>query len=235
MYSFDSRVRYSEVSMRGELSTPGIVNYFQDCSTFQSEELGRGDFWLKEQNRFWVINSWQVKILRRPKLAENIQICTWPHSLKGMFGERNFCIRDEEGRDLIQAETLWTYMDVEKMRPTKIDEDVMATYKLEPAIATKWKGRKISVPKEGEAKPPVVVGTGLLDTNGHVNNGKYVLLAMEYVPADFEIGAFRVEYRKAAWPGDVMIPVVSETPEGMVIVFKSRQEEIFAVIELERG
>lgn len=235
MYSFRSRVRYSEVSMRGELSTPGIVNYFQDCSTFQSEELGLGNFWLKERNRFWVINSWQVKILRRPKLAENIQICTWPHSMKGMFGERNFCIRDEEGKDLIWAETLWTYMDIEKMRPVKIDGDVIATYTLELAIATEWKGRKIRVPEGGVEKPPVMVGTGLLDTNGHVNNGKYVLLAMEYVPEDFEISAFRVEYRKAAWPGDVMIPVVVTMPEGMIVAFRNEQEEIFAVIELERG
>ena len=235
MYSFKSRVRYSEVSMRGELSTPAIVNYFQDCSTFQSEELGRGNFWLKERKRFWVINSWQVKILRRPKLSENIEICTWPHSLKGMFGERNFCIRDEAGKDLIQAETLWTYMDYEKMHLVKIEADVISAYPIEAAIDTEFKGRKIKVPVGGEKKSPVIVGTGLLDTNGHVNNGKYVLLAMEYVPQDFEITAFRVEYRKAAWPGDAMVPVIVEIPEGMIVAFENEQEEVLAVVELERG
>ena len=39
MYTFDSRVRYSETDEEGNLSVVGIMNYLQDCSTFQSEDL----------------------------------------------------------------------------------------------------------------------------------------------------------------------------------------------------
>ena len=42
MYTFDSRVRYSETDVNGTLSVTAAVNYFQDCSTFQSEDLGVG-------------------------------------------------------------------------------------------------------------------------------------------------------------------------------------------------
>ena len=35
MYTFDSRVRYSETGEDGLLSLPAIVDYFQDASTFQ--------------------------------------------------------------------------------------------------------------------------------------------------------------------------------------------------------
>ena len=42
MYSFDSRVRYSEVGEDKKLTLDGIINYFQDSSTFQSEELEIG-------------------------------------------------------------------------------------------------------------------------------------------------------------------------------------------------
>ena len=38
IYSFDGRVRYSETGENGLLTLPGILNYFQDCSTFQSED-----------------------------------------------------------------------------------------------------------------------------------------------------------------------------------------------------
>ena len=41
-YSFSGRVRYSEIGENGLLTLPGILNYFQDCSTFQSEEVGLG-------------------------------------------------------------------------------------------------------------------------------------------------------------------------------------------------
>ena len=42
MYSFESRIRYSEVDQNQELSVTGIINYLQDCSTFQSEDLNLG-------------------------------------------------------------------------------------------------------------------------------------------------------------------------------------------------
>lgn len=42
MYTFDSRVRYSETGEDGLLEPAGDRGYFQDASTFQSEDLGIG-------------------------------------------------------------------------------------------------------------------------------------------------------------------------------------------------
>ena len=39
-YSFTSRIRYSEIGEDGCLTLPGLINYFQDCSTFHSEAVG---------------------------------------------------------------------------------------------------------------------------------------------------------------------------------------------------
>ena len=47
MYQFDSRVRYSETDEQGRLSVTGILNYLQDCSTLQSEDIGLGIEYLK--------------------------------------------------------------------------------------------------------------------------------------------------------------------------------------------
>ena len=44
MYTFESRVRFSEADHTELLTLPGLVNYFQDCSTFQSEDIGYGVF-----------------------------------------------------------------------------------------------------------------------------------------------------------------------------------------------
>ena len=42
MYEFKSRVRYSEIDHRGTMTLPALINYFQDSSTFHSEEAGLG-------------------------------------------------------------------------------------------------------------------------------------------------------------------------------------------------
>ena len=40
MYTFDSRVRYSEVGVDGNLTIEALIDYFQDCTTFNSEDIG---------------------------------------------------------------------------------------------------------------------------------------------------------------------------------------------------
>ena len=39
MYTFESRVRYSETDCEGKLTMASLINYFQDCSTFQSVDI----------------------------------------------------------------------------------------------------------------------------------------------------------------------------------------------------
>ena len=48
-YSFESRVRFSEIGEDGCLTLPGVLDYFQDCCTFESEQTGVGMEVLKEQ------------------------------------------------------------------------------------------------------------------------------------------------------------------------------------------
>lgn len=70
MYTFQSRVRYSETDKSGFLSLNAVVNYMQDCSTFQSEDLGIGIDYLKEHHYIWLMNSWQIVLKNLPRLGE---------------------------------------------------------------------------------------------------------------------------------------------------------------------
>ena len=61
MYTFDSRIRYSEIDRSGRLSIPAVVDYFQDCSAFQSEELGVGVEYLANKKRAWNVKRSQLE------------------------------------------------------------------------------------------------------------------------------------------------------------------------------
>ena len=50
-YSFGGKVRFSEIDHTEKMTLPSMINYFQDCSTFQSELLGLGVDYLKEHQR----------------------------------------------------------------------------------------------------------------------------------------------------------------------------------------
>ncbi len=88
MYLFKSQIRYSECDSQARLSLAGLLNYFQDCSTFQSEVLGVGGKYLKENNLVWVLSSWQIVVNRYPGLCEEVETGTFPYGFKGCFGYR---------------------------------------------------------------------------------------------------------------------------------------------------
>ena len=68
-YTTEGRIRFSEVDHTRRITLPGIVNYFQDCSTFQSEDLGLGIMHCSERKRAWILSSWQVVVERYPEIT----------------------------------------------------------------------------------------------------------------------------------------------------------------------
>ncbi len=218
MYEFQSRVRYSETDMEGRLSLTGIMNYLQDCSTFQSESVGLGLEYLNSRHEAWWLASWQIVIDRYPRLGEEIRIGTWPYGFKGMYGYRNFFIGDMDGRYLVRANSIWFLFDTQAGHPVRVGEDKIRGYGgVEERIPMEYAPRHIALPAEYEEGKPVTVERCHLDTNRHVNNVQYVRIAQECLPADLRVSELRAEYRKAACLGDVMGPRVSRIPEGYVV------------------
>ena len=82
MYTFTGKIRYSETDAYGFLTPEKLIDYFQDCSTFQSEDLGIGVKKLRSQGLAWIIVYWRVEIYRMPVLGEEVRIGTIPYEMK---------------------------------------------------------------------------------------------------------------------------------------------------------
>lgn len=234
MYSFESRVRYSEVDYEGNLNFCSILDYFQDCSSFQSEELGIGIDFLKERHVAWVLVSWQIEVMRYPGHGEPIRICTWPYDFKAFYGYRNFMLTDAQGECLARASSLWVLLDTETGRPTRVLPEMEERYVLEPPLSMENSGRKMKVPPQMEAKEAFAVHKFHLDTNQHVNNGKYILMAQEYLTEQFKIGKMRAEYKKSAVYGDVIHPYVTEEEDRIIVALCDEQQKPYVIIEVEK-
>ena len=60
-YSFQSRVRFSEIDHTEKITLPGIINYFQDCSNFHAEDRNVGLTWTRENHAAWILAGWQSR------------------------------------------------------------------------------------------------------------------------------------------------------------------------------
>lgn len=230
-YEFDSRIRYSETDEKGRLSITGLVNYFQDASTFQSEGLGVGIQYMKENRKAWVLSSWQIVIERMPELGEKVIAQTWPYEFNTFYGLRNFALLDEQRNYLAKANSIWALIDVDKQRPVRCGEDIIEKYVLEPSLDMDYAPRKIAVPEGGTMETSIIIGRHLLDTNHHVNNGQYIALAAAYLPKDFVIGQLRAEYRMQARLHDVMFPMVAVEGNLITVSMCNEKGRPYAVVE----
>lgn len=232
MYSFQSRVRYSEVDSNRQITWTSILDLFQDCCTFQSEEVGNGLDYMMKHQKAWVLSSWQVDVLRYPSFHEKITICTWPYEMKGFMGRRNFVIKDSQDEMILQADSLWIYMDIEKGVPARIPDEIGEMYGgMEERLPMEAWNRKLKIEGEFVAKDPVKVHPFLIDTNQHVNNSKYVMLAEEFVPKEFQVSKLRVEYKKSAVLGEVMYPKVQNDTGKVTVVFEQENGKPYAIVE----
>lgn len=210
MYEFETRIKYSEVDANQRLTTLGLIDYFQSCSTFQSEDMSVGIDYLNERHLAWIVVSYDVRIERLPKLGEYVHVQTWPYDMKGMFGYRNFAMADAEGNRIAYANSLWVLMDMEAGKPTKVPDELAAAYLAvsDPAIEMGRLSRKILLPDSMQNEEPIPVQRYFIDTNHHMNNGKYIMVAQSYLPDDFDTAQMRVEYRTEARLGDILYPQV---------------------------
>lgn len=231
MYTFDSRVRFSEINHhKGVLDLSSIINYYQDCSTFQSEDLNIGFDYLQSKNRVWLLNSWQVQIKNPVHLGDYVTIGTWPYDFNGCYGYRNFIMKNQDGIVLNVANSIWVYVDTLTGRPTRVPED-SAGYQIEAPFPMEYADRKIKLPDNMTNHPVFPVVKSNIDSYNHVNNGQYIKMAEEFLPEDFNVSAFRVEYKKQAVLSDIILPRTARYENLYIVALCNSMEQPYAIIE----
>ena len=232
-YEFDGRVRYSEIDHRGTMTLPALINYFQDASTFQSEAIGLGMDRLKHDRKAWVLSYWQVIVERYPQMCEKITTGTFATEFKGLYGNRNFYMKDGSGELIARANSIWAFMDLEKGRPVRPTAEHIDPYGTCEPLDMPYEERKIALPEQSEAGEPFPVRKYHIDTNEHVNNCQYVQMALEMVPGDIQVRQLRVDYKKSAVLGDMIYPRMTAEQERTVVELCDADEKPYAIVEMK--
>lgn len=242
MYSFTSHVRYSEINESGTLSIPALIDYLQDCSTFQSESLGLGLAHTASTGLAWLLSAWKIEVRELPRFNDEIVVSTWATGFKGLRASRNFTVRRAgdtmDAEPIVRADSSWFMFDSNKGRPVRTPDEESAPYLTDaendapldmPAIA-----RTVRVEGEGEPLVPVQVTGAHLDTNHHVNNAQYVAIALgalgEQAPhAPF---ALDVHYSQAAKLGDVIHPHLHREDGALIVTLDDAEGKHFAIVRV---
>lgn len=238
MYSFDARIRYSECDENGRLGLVPMINYLQDCSTFHCEEVGEGIRGLGEKGLGWILAGWRIEVVRMPEFAENISVATWCYEMKGLHANRNFQILDAQGLPCVNADSQWFLYDLNANKVVRIPESQHCYIEQTPRLDMPKLARKLPVEGPGRPASRIIVSEQHLDTNKHVNNAQYVLMAADALS---ELGitaplrSISVQYRSMARLGDEVVPQVHEAECGHTVELADGDDNAYAVVQFQEG
>ena len=241
MYEIESRVRYSECDEAGNLSVHALINYLQDCSTFHSEDIGRGVAYMGERHLAWLIAAWQIEIERLPRFCETIRVGTWCHTMSRTLASRNFQVCDADGTRLVRADSLWFVYDFELGRPVRIGDDQRVYLTDIPPLDMPATKRHMRVRGDFREAPAVQVSELHLDTNRHVNNAQYLAMAMgalttttdgTALPDTTQLRRICIQYQRQARLGDTICPRVYLQGSASIVDLCNPDGESFATVEL---
>jgi medium-chain acyl-[acyl-carrier-protein] hydrolase len=236
MYSFENRVRYSECDEHGRLGVVPMINYLQDCSTFHCEDVGEGIKELGRQGLGWILAAWQIEVDRLPEYAEQVTISTWCYEMKRLHAMRNFQITDASGAPCVRAESQWFLYDLNENKVIRIPDEQHVYIEDTPRLDMPKLARKLKCEGEGTPCSPILVSEQHLDTNKHVNNAQYVLMAIDALSEqgiEAPLERLSVQYRNMARLGDTVTPLVHECEGGNDVELNDSEGNTYAVVRFQ--
>jgi len=231
MYSYTTRISYSESDEGLLLTVPALLNFFQDAAIFEAEDGSITMDYLQQRHLAWLLGSWQIVIDRMPRLAQEVVVTTIPYSLKGFLGYRNFTLKTTDGEMLAHAASIWTLVDIEKLKPARLTPELLAGYPISPKLEMDYEPRRIELVGEGDRQEPFDIRRNQIDSNHHVNNAEYVNIAMEYADEGRRVRQVRVEYKKPAYLHDSIVPYLYDREGRRQVQLAGVDGDTYAVVE----
>jgi len=231
MYSLKYKVTTSTCDSEGRLKLYSALQMMQDCSEMWIDSEPGVKQYFTEQNMAQLLASRQVEVVRVPEYKEELTVTTSVYGMKPMFGFRNTFIYDAQGNPCYRTWSMGAFVDKSTGKLKRVDDATIASMHLEPQAEMNYRDRRIPLPKDGgRVLDPIKVLRADIDYNRHMNNANYVRMAMELLPADFDVKGLRVEYRVAAKLDDMLTPTVYQTDAGFIVAL-SIGTEACAIIE----
>ncbi|MBR5592901.1 MAG: hypothetical protein IKW46_02390 [Bacteroidaceae bacterium] len=213
-----------------------MLDLMQEAANVNASTLGFGYDEMISSNTAWVLSRIYVKFLNTPKWRQKVNLKTWHKGVAKLFYLRDFILSDKEENPLVLATTSWLIIDMNTRRLVR-NSDLALSDTAIHAIETPADKVVLPVDVEPELVRKHPVTWSEIDTNGHVNNVKYAVWAIDAVmPEDIKerpLKEILINYDAEVMPGDVVkiSRVRQESEEGIVyyITGKVDDKQNFAV------
>ena len=208
IFEKEYKINIFNVDSEHKCKFSSLVDYLWDVVISQSDYLGETKEGFVHNQCIWVLLKYDITIYEYPKFKDTITVDTKVLGTKKFYGYRQNTIKNSEGKIIGEVVSTAILIDFEKRRPMKISPDQSEIYGL--------KGELDEVPplddipklqKEDYVKDYPIRYSDI-DSNGHVNNVKYMEMAMDTLPRsilnEYELFNIKVLFKKETTDGDTL-------------------------------
>ncbi|MDD6795399.1 MAG: thioesterase [Clostridiaceae bacterium] len=233
-------INYHDVNYSLKCKLSSIVNFLCDVGNAHSEALGDTIEVLMDKKCAWVFYKYDIKMHEYPKYREKILITTEAIGFRKFYAFRKYVIRNKEGKLLGEALALFMMINLEKRRPMRIPEKEYELYEVKEDLKKMIPMEDIMKVDEEEHLKKFDTRYSDIDSNGHVNNVKYIEWAIESVPVDiikdYEIKRIKILFEKETTYGEeveVSSTIVRNEEDRLITVHTIRNSEGKELTKLE--
>lgn len=206
-YQKEYLIRSYECDKHENLRLLTLMNILQDAADSHADNLGLGYAYCVSHHLAWVAANYHVKIMRAPKIHEQVTIHTWPSEEKKLGAIRDYQMTDSEGHVIVQASTQWVLINFETKRPVPLRAN-LPEYAVVSEKADSFEFTRLPAPEKYNFETEFTVRFDDIDVNNHVNNAVYPLWMSEAVPSEFRdkhtVSELEIAFKKEVLVGETV-------------------------------
>lgn len=233
IYSKNHTIACYEADANQLMRPTAMLDMMQEAANINATALGFGYDELINSNTAWVLSRIHVKFEKLPLWRQEVNLKTWHKGVAKLFYLRDFILSDTEGNTMIKATTSWLIIDMSTRRLVRNSDLATSPDKCNKEDAIAEPADKVVVPVDIEPelvrKHPVTWSE--IDTNGHVNNVKYAVWALDAVkPEDIKerpLKELLINYDAEVMPGDTVkiYRTIQESEDGLVYYITGKVDD----------
>ena len=192
------------------LKPASFMDFAQEIAQGHASLLGFGYDDLQRTRTAWVLSRLHIKFLRHPLWREEVDFKTWHKGTERLFFLRDFLMTGADGKPAALATSSWLVLNLDTRRLVRsVDIDGLDTKSCEHAIETPCD--KVQMPKDvaSEIVAEHLVSYSDVDMNGHTNNARYVVWAMDAIGYDVAssspVREIKINFNHETRPGETVV------------------------------
>ncbi len=122
-------VPQESVDWNGHVGNLEYLRWILDAAVAHSTAQGWPQERYREIGSTWVVRSHAIEYLRPAFAGDSVTVCTWVAGFRETRSPRkSVCLRTEDRRVLVRAETLWVFCDNRTGKPCRIPAELRDSF-----------------------------------------------------------------------------------------------------------